>query len=486
MFKSILRLTKQSAIYGLGHVLSKAIVILLLPLHTNFVTPLEYGVATQLLVFLGIMGIIYSYGLNTALLQFFILEKDPNQRKKYFSTAFLSTLITSVLLSIALFSIKFYITRLLFDTEQFAFLINLSIGILIFDALILLAKNILRAEERAVSYVIFSVLNVLINYSLNYILVVRLSLGVRGIYWANLLASGLTLMLFLPLVKNYFTPTVSRELLIRMLKFGLPFLPSTLAIFVIDSIDRMFITRYLGLEATGIYGAGYKLALVIKLFTNAFQFAWIPFFISMAKQEKAKEVFARILTYFTLACSLVFLLFCMYMDQIIRVRIFGYPVMGKEYWAGAQIVPVVILAYICYGWHLNFLVGVFLKEKTHYLAYITGLSAIINILGNVWLIPRFRLMGAAYATLLSYFSMMVLLYLPSQHLYPISYEWRKILTISLLTGLVYLLFRYLPFPHEEVMKVCLIAIFFLVLYYSGFFETQEIKKLESLVKGLLK
>lgn len=480
MFKSILRLTKQSAIYGIGHVLSKAVVILLLPIHTNYVLPLEYGIATQLLVFLAIMAIIYSYGLNTALLQFFILEKDPVQKKKYFSTAFIVTAITSLLFSIPLYLARDLFARWLFDSTQYSYLITLSIGILIFDALVLLSKNILRAEERAAGFISFSLFNICINVLFNYIFVQRQGMGVKGIFWANLLASGLTWVALLPLTARHFLPEISPAKLRQMMKFGLPFLPSTLAILIIDSSDRIFIKKFLGLEAVGIYGAGYKLALVIKLFINAFQFAWIPFFISIAREKNAPEVFSKILTYFALVCSLVFLFFSMFMDQIVRLRILGLTILGQEYWGGTIIVPVVILAYIAYGLYLNFLVGIYLCEKTRYLVYITGIAAVINIAANYVLIPVFKIMGAAYATLLAYVAMAGLLYWLAQKIYPVTYEWGKIFKVALLSSLVFGAYKILSQPSQIVLNLALLLAYLLLLALTGFFDAREMQKLKAL------
>jgi O-antigen/teichoic acid export membrane protein len=483
MFKAILRLTKQSAIYGIGHVLAKAVVIFLLPIHTNFVSRSEFGIATLLLLFLGIMGIVYSYGLNTALLQFYLLDSDQKKRKSYFSTAFLATLITAAVFSLGLFLLKRFIVQFLFDSDQYIYLIHLSIGILSFDALVLIAKNILRAEEKSISYVAISFLNMVMNLLFNILFVAKYSMGVKGIFWANLISSAICFIFLLPIILKNLLPEISWSIFNRMFKFGLPFLPSTLAIFFIDFIDRYFIKHYLGLEATGVYGAGYRLALVIKLFINAFQIAWIPFFISMANKADAKEVYSKVLTYFTLICSLIFLSFNMYMDEIIRFSIFGYTIFGKDYWEGTQIVPGVILAYICYGFYLNFLVGIYLKEKTKYLAIVTVAGALVNILGNFFLIPSFKLIGAAYSTLLSYSFTAVSLYLISQKYYSISYEFGKIFKVALLTSFVFLIFKYGSLPYESIAKFLLLIAYFIALYFLRFFDSREIEKIKQVFKG---
>ena len=484
MFKAILRLTKQSVIYGVGHVLTKAVIIILLPIHTNFLSPDEFGITTIVMLFLGIMSIIYSFGLNTAFLQFYMLENDKKAGNRYFSTALIATAITAVVLSTVLFVSKNVISKILFDSQNYGYLIKLSIGILFFDALILLSKNILRAEERSIIYAVFSLINVTFNCLFNIIFVAYRLMGVEGIFLAYFLSSGITFILFLPIVIKHFLPFFSLEMFKRMLIFGFPFIPATLAIFLIDTIDRAFIKHYLGLDATGIYGAGYRVALVIKLFINAFQIAWVPFFLSLANDENAKKIFSKILTYFILICSLIFLIFTMYMDQIIRLNIFGYTIIGREFWGSTQIVPAVILAYIFYGIYLNFLVGVYYKEKTKFLIVITGIGAIVNIFGNIFLIPTFKLLGAAYATVLSYCSMAVLLFFINQQFYPIQYEFRKILKICLLSAIIFFTFQYISLPYELITRAILIFIYLVLLYISGFFESKEIQTIRLFFKGI--
>ncbi len=482
MLKAILRLTKQSFIYGIGQVLSKAIIIILLPLHTNFINPGDYGVFNVLLVFMGFMAIAYSFGLNTAFLQFYLLESDARKKDKYFSSAFYVTIIIAVVLSLFIYSFKASISKLLFHAAQYQDLMNLVILILTFDSLILLAKNILRAEERAFFYAFVSIFNVAINCILNIIFVVYLRNGVKGILIAYLLSSAATFLFLLPITLKHLSATISMELLKKMLIFGLPFLPSTLALFLIDSIDRNLIEHYLGLEAAGIYGAGYKVSLVIKLFINAFNVAWVPFFLSIADDENAKNIFSKVLTFFTIISSFVFLFFSMFTDQIVRVKFFGYSIVGKEYWGSLQIVPVVILAYVFYGFYINFQVSIFLKQKTRYFAYINIAGAVVNIVSNIYLIPTLKLMGAAYATLLSYVLMAVWLYIITQRIYPIQYELKKIVKIGLISLIIFIAYQRVKFIDMMALKAILIFLYGALIYLFKIFDANEIQTLKYLVK----
>jgi O-antigen/teichoic acid export membrane protein len=479
---SILKLTRHSAIYGTGHVITKSLSILLLPIHTNYVNKLEYGAATQLFAFLAIVSIIYSYGLNTACLQYYIQESDQGKKNKFFSTAFFSTLFTSIIFSIVIFGLKNTLAQMLFDSVDFSYLILYSMGILTADALVLLSFNILRAEEKSASFAFFSVANVGLNLVFNIVFVAKLSLGVKGIFLANVFSSAFIFILLLPVTLKYLKLKISFDLLLRMLKFGLPFVPSTMAIVLMNSIDKIFVKEYIGIEASGVYGAGYKLGLIVKLFINGFQFAWIPFFISTAKQENAKEIFSKILTYFSFICSVIFLLVIMYIDQIVRIRIFGLTIFGEQYWGSTIIVPMVVLGYIAYGFYLNFLVGIYLKEKTKLLVLITGSGAIVNIIGNFLLIPIFNIMGAAYSTAISFGFMTILIYFLSQKYYPVKYEFGKIIKILAVSVLIFLIYIYVNIPFGFFGKILLLLLYLIILFVAGFFDSNEISSLKQYIK----
>jgi len=255
-----------------------------------------------------------------------------------------------------------------------------------------------------------------------------------------------------------------------------------MSIVFMNSIDKFFVKAYVGIEASGVYGAGYKLGLIVKLFINGFQFAWIPFFISTAKQENAKEIFSKILTYFSFICSVIFLLVIMYINQIVRIRIFGLTIFGEQYWGSTIIVPFVVLGYIAYGFYLNFLVGIYLKERTKLLLIITGSGAIVNIIGNFVLIPIFNIMGAAYSTAISFGFMAALIYFLSQKLYPIKYEFGKIVKIFVFSAFIFLIYSYINFPFGFFGKILLLILYLIILYVSGFFDSKEISTLKQYIK----
>ncbi|MCU0645358.1 MAG: polysaccharide biosynthesis C-terminal domain-containing protein, partial [bacterium] len=159
-----------------------------------------------------------------------------------------------------------------------------------------------------------------------------------------------------------------------------------------------------------------------------------------------------------------------------------YSIVGKEYWGSLQIVPVVILAYVFYGFYINFQVSVFLKQKTKHFIYINIAGAIVNIASNIYLIPTLKLMGAAYATLLSYVFMAIWLYIITQRIYPIQYELKKILKIGLISLIIFIAYQRIKFVNMMVLKTFLIFLFGAFIYLFKILDAKEIQTLKYLVK----
>ena len=466
----------------MGHILSRFIGFLLLPIHTNYILPDEYGVYVLGYAFIPFAAIFYSFGINSAQLRYYINAADTAEKDRIFGTAFLATLFISMAFSLLLFIFSDQVSGLVFGFANYAHLIRISAGILTFDALSLLLFNVLRAEERSMQFIVYSTVNIVLNITLNIIFIVGLNKGIDGIFAANLASSAVTCLILVFANIKAFGMTFSRQTLSELFRFGLPVIPSTLAMIILTVIDRFIIKRILGSEALGIYGAGYKLGMFMSLLVTGFRYAWFPFSLSTASEDDAKQIFAKVLTYFAFICTAVFLAISLFIPEIIRFKIFGLTLFGEEYWTSASIVPMILASYIFYGIYLNFQIGVYLNNKTVYLMLSGGAGAILNIALNYLLIPRIGIMGAAYATLASYIFMAFLFYAMAKHLYPVQYEWWRIIKV-MVTG--FLLFVMGTLSYTELSLIQRAGIFiayFPVLYFIGFFEKREISVLMNFIK----
>lgn len=478
MFAEIKRLFKHSIVYGIGYFLTRFVGFALLPVYANFLTTGKFGDWTLIFMFLGFANVIYIYGLDSAFLRFYLLEKDDKERKEILSTAFISLFATSLVLSSIIFYASEWLSVVIFHSPEYFHFFQWASGILLFDTISVLGFLILRAEERSTVFVSIKLINVLIAIGLNILLVIFLKKGVEGIIISNLIASLITSIILIPIISKKLRLIFSTRFYKELLKFGLPYILPGLSLISMELIGIIFIENILGREPLGIYRASYKLAMALSLIVAAFRFAWQPFFLSVAKDIDAKKIYARVLTYFFLFISWFYLLISLFAKDLVQFGVSGYHFLGPDYWEGVKIIPVVMLSYVFYGLYVNFIVGIYLEKKSIYLPYITGVSALVNIALNFILIPTMGIMGAAVATAGSYFVMAVLMFLVSEKFYPVKYEYVRIFKIALITSLCFFTGYFGYTPYQPYLKIIIFLLFPFILKIAGFFNKEEIKKLK--------
>jgi O-antigen/teichoic acid export membrane protein len=473
MLQSIKRLTKHSAVYGIGHILSRSMGFLLLPIQTKYIPPDRYGIAVMLISSLAILNVVFSYGMDVAFLRFFIMGKDKREKARIFSTAHWMIFSTGILFASLLYCSPDAFSRLILGNDGYALLIRMSAGICFFDAIRLLPFLALRGEEKSMNYVALNSMNIIVTLGLNILFVVVMKKDVEGIFLANLIASAFTVVTTIPVFKRWLRLSFSRETLRELLGFGLPYVPSGLAYIVMDQISRFFIARMIGNAAAGIFSACYKLGMFMALMVAAFRFAWHPFFLTTLKQKDAAQVFARVLTYFLAVTGFFFLLVSVFIREIVHFRIGSIQVLDSKYLSGVGIVPIVLLCYVLYGVYANFVVGIYLKKKTALLSIFTGCGMMVTLAANWLLIPRFGITGSAWATFLGYATMAAGLYFANQRLYPIPYEFRRIIKLIAVFGLVYAAAGILGKDWNPLIRAALITAAFPLLMTVRFFQPGE-------------
>lgn len=471
MAASIRKLAHHSFIYGLGHTLTRALSFLVLPLYTNFLTQEQFGIAGLLFAYLSLMTIIYGFGIDAAFLRYYLPAAGSAEKRALFSTSFWMALAAAGCLSALGVFLAAPLATVLTNQAGQQYLVNLCAGILFFDALTTLFFLLLRAEERSLSFALNKLFNVSATLLLNYLFLAHGARGLAGIFEANLCASALTFLMLLPRGWPHLSLTVNHGLSKKLLRFGLPYLPSTLAVTAIDNLDRYILKALTDLKTVGIYSAGYRLGMVMGLAVAAFRFAWMPFYAGAAQQPNAPMLFARILTYFHLTCATVFLAGSFFIDDLVRLRFGSITLFAEEYWHSTAIVPVVMLGYWLFGIYLNLLVGIHLKEKTGWLPVITGAGLAANLGANFVLIPLVGMSGAAWATVLAYATLTVLAYYFSQKHYAVPYEYARCFKIAAITALLYSLAR-LAGP-EWPERVLLLLAFPVLLVLSGCMTEDE-------------
>jgi len=484
MLSKLKQLTKETALYGLSTIVGRFLNFLLLPLYTNVFQPNDYGILTNVYAYIGIVSVIFLYGLDSAYLKFLASDEQKN-KKIIFSSAFNFLLLTTAVLVVIIMISQGVIKGALNLQGRYEPIFYYVIAVLVLDTLIGLPLVNLRVNNQALKFSVIRIVNIIVSLLLNIYLLTVVKTGVEGAFISNLAASFTSFVMVLPIILKNYGVSYDRALLTRMIKFGLPYLPAGISAMMLQVIDRPIVEYLTDLKTLGIYQANYRLGIVMMLFVSMFQYAWQPFSIKLAKEENAEQIFSKVMTLFTAAGSLLIVLMIIFIEPIVKYKIGGAHVIGKAYWSGIGIIPIVLIAYLFNGFHVIFSASFFIKEKNGSAPFIMGAGALSNVLFNFLLIPFFGIYGAATATLISYIVIAIGYYFVSQKLYHIKYEYSSLAGILALIVIIWMLKLYV---HIAVIPEFIFDLILLIAFTGGFFLFGIVKlaDVKRLVPALLK
>jgi O-antigen/teichoic acid export membrane protein len=475
MFDKIKRLGKDTAVYGVSTILGRFLTFILTPLYTHILPPDDLGVVATVYSYIAFLNVIYGYGMESAYMKYVSTRELGNERQT-FMVPFVSVALSSLVLSAVLTVLAGPVASVIALPSRNVSVITYAAWILFFDAVTLIPFAALRMEGKAFRFATIRLVNIVINVACNILLLFVFHTGLEGIFLSGLISSAATVLLLLPTILPRLTLAWSARLYKALLAFGLPYIPAGLATMMIQVIDRPILEALSGKAAVGIYQANYRLGIFMMLIVSMYDFAWRPFFLSHAGDPDAKQLFARIMTYFVLLMTSVFLVLSFFLGEFVRLPLFwGHPLIASPYWGGLSIVPVVLLAYLFLGVYNNLVAGIYIEKKTQRLPAITFVGAAINIVANYLLIPSFGIMGAAVATLLSYLTMALVLYRVVQGFYRVPYELGRIGRIAIAAASVYVLYLLVqPASYSFLWRCGLLVLFGAMMYWMGFFVPAEV------------
>jgi O-antigen/teichoic acid export membrane protein len=485
IFDKLKQLTRDTAIYGISTMVGRFLSFLLVPFYTNIFHPAEYGIIANIYIFIGIFNIVYVYGMDAAYLKFAGLPAEESQ-KDNFSTPYITIFFSGIILSFLMIYIRGPVFSLLEVPVNYYYLMYYSAGILFLDSLAVIPFIQLRLQRKAKKFATFKLINIGVNITLNLVLILIYKMGIEAVLISNLFASAASLLLLLPDIFKSLHLNFNSELLKKLLKFGLPYLPAGLSSMLIQGIDRPILGKLTNLDTVGIYNACYKLGIFMMLFVNMFQYAWQPFFLQNAEEKNAKEIFSKVLTYFTLASALILVILSLFIDDIVAIPVLhGRTLIDSAYWGGLSIVPIILFGYLFNGLYVIFTAGIYIEDKSMYIPLITGIGAAVNIGVNFLLIPVWGIMGAAFATLAAYLAMAIGLYAVTQRFYKIEYEIAKLSKIFIGILIVGGIYYYLLYNDQLlfIYKI-LLLIFFSLFLYIFVFDKKEIDFLRTKLAAL--
>lgn len=475
-------LAKHSSVYTISTFIQRALGLVMLPIYTDvtYITDRSaYGDLSLAYMFIAFLNVFYLYGMDSALLRYFFLGEY--KQEDVYKTALIGVSANSLFLTIIMFIFAPFFGNLIFGGHSYYNFIWYIALILLFDGIGNLPYLILRAEEKSVTYSAIRVGRFILELSLNILFVIVLHMQVEGILYANIIASLINLLVLLPYQTKYIRGVFDKALFKNLLWFGLPLLPNGLAYLTVQMSATYLMSLLLDKDTLAVFSASYKFGSIFLFIIMAFRTAWQPFFLKVAKQANAKEIYSKIMTYFILLGILIIIGGSLLIEYLVKLPLFfGRPFMGEHYWSGLKIIPIILTAYLFYGIYVNLTVGVFIKKKTNLMIIFTGLAAIVNVVGNIYMMPVFGIMGAAWVTLLSYFTMAVSIFIANQLIYPVPYDYARIAILLIILTIVLIL--YYVFPLSILLRLLIMVVVPGILFISGFFNPRERMAFKSVFK----
>ena len=424
---------RHTAVYGLGDLLGRVVSVVLVPLYARRLTLHDNGILSLAFAFIGFTAVLYSLGIHPALIRALSGQKDPAARERSFSSAVWLLLAGSTLFSALIWITAPALSHPLLGTSAHTPVFRFMAAILFLDALSEPLFTLCRAAQRATLYALVRLVQHTLQLGLTVTFILGLNRGVIAVFEANLIGSACALLALLPVGIKHLRPVFDLKTVRELLAFGIPFVPATLSLLIINLSDRFLVEYFLGLESLGIYGITYKLGLPMLLMVRAFRTAWAPAVLSIP--DPVRDMCARITTYFCLVAVFLFLGVSAFSHELI-VLVAGSR--APTYLPGQNVIPLVTLAFLLYGLYVILTAGIYARGRARMLPVVVGLGAAINLGANGLLLPRIGLVGAAWSTLIAYGAMVLVLFFRVRQFYPVAYEYGRLAKISMAGGVVFL------------------------------------------------
>ena len=434
-------LAKETAIYGVSSIVGRFLNYLLVPVYTIALPASSggYGVVTNIYAWVALMLVLLTCGMETGFFRF--ANKGQDDPMRVYSTT---------LLSVSIGSVVFVVLGLLFlepiagwlEYGEHPWYIGMMMIVVAMDAIQSIPFAYLRYKKRPIKFAALKLLFIFLNIALNlFYYVVLKGNDVGYAFLFNLVCTSVVMLCMIPELRG-FTYVLDRELLKRMLRYSLPLVILGVAGILNQVADKIIFPFVYPDEAEatvqlGIYGAASKIAMIMAMFTQAFRFAYEPFVFGKSKEKDSREMYAQAMKFFIIFTLLAFLAVMFYLDILRHI-------IGRDYWDGLRVVPIVMAAEIFMGIYFNLSFWYKLIDETRWGAYFSLTGCTILILMNIFLIPKYGYIACAWAGFTGYGVAMLLSYFVGQKKYPIQYDLKAIGMYVLLAAVVYLAAEYVP------------------------------------------
>ncbi|MFY0643942.1 MAG: polysaccharide biosynthesis C-terminal domain-containing protein [Bacteroidia bacterium] len=452
------KLAGQTAIYGIPSIVGRLINFLLIFLFTQYFDPTVFAAHTEFYAYAAFFLVLIPHGMETAYFNFIRRGEDI---KEVFTTTFVSVLVLVLSFTALAFVFSQQVADFMNYSEHPEYVRWFAL-ILLFDVLAMIPFAQLRHLQKAKRFALIRSLGIFVNIGLNVVLIVFFprwftgeewfyspSMGIGYVFIANLIASAMMFLLLIPDTLRYLG-SFNKQLWKKMMGYAWPLIFVGLAGIVNETFDRAAMDKLLTSENPkfdiGVYGAFYKLSIIITIFIQAFRYAAEPFFFERAKDKDAKLVYAEVMNYFVATCLIIALSTQIFIHEIapLAIRQSSY----FNHVDALNIVPILLLANVFLGVLYNLSIWYKVEERTKLGAAISIGGAAMTIVLLLAFVPRYGIIAAATTTLLVYVAMTIASYFMGQKYYPVPYKIGKMLFLLLLAVAIYFMDLHFLNQHD--------------------------------------
>lgn len=482
--RSILSLSWQSVVYGIGILGSQLIIYVMLPFLTRYMPQAEYGVVSVITAMYAFLNNLTNAGLPSATFRYYTAGQDANDQRitigasqsLFFLFAFLPA--TSILL------FPKSISTLLLGSGQYALVLQVVACFLVVNSMNTFGSVILRIRIRPFTSSIHNIILIACKTGLTLLFVITYDKGVLGYWLGQLIGEVIGLAFMTWFIRKDIVFQVSWNRIWDLVKFGFPLIPATLSMNVLRLFDRYIISALAGLEQVAIYDVGYKIGTAILFLIIPFRTAWIPFAFSLTDKPEAPKIYRDVLTYITAGCSLLILGVIAFRVELINL------IAPASYSEAVTVVGWVAASQLFLAAYYIFSIGPMTMNKTRDLVWAALAAAGVNLLLNFILIPQIGILGAAIATFVGYLILAVWTHSISRRVIAISIDWKRLSKLLLSSGLIILVTlaidNLMITPVTKItFKALGLLLFPVILLLVGFISRAQSKEILELGKSMV-
>lgn len=468
------KLAKNAVLYTIGTLLPQIAAFVLLPIYTRFLTPSDYGILGSVQAVSSVLAVLYTLSIDKAIYRLYFDYKTEKEKKDYLGSIFIIVTTAVIIITSLLFLFPNIIGKIFKDISFYPYM-ALSVIASSLATFAIIPRSVYFVQEKANKYILISLAEFFLRNAFILLFVVFLSKGVKGYLQGQVIGSALLVPVFLYIVSKQINFTFVKSYVISSLKYSIPMLPAFVSVWVISASDRIFIERYFDTHDVGIYSLGYKIAMLVTVVSGAFYKAYNPYYFKLATTGIKETVLPKLKKTNTIYILLVIVtssMIALFSKEAVQIFF------DERYQNAYHIISIVSLAFAIASFGGVFNLAIYQEKKTMFIMYINIAGAFVNIALNFLLISKYGAFGAAWATVITYFMIIILSYYYAKKCYYASFNAAIVFSVlaSLLGINIMMYYVDLTFIYSIILKSVIVILLGLFIWSRYKKEILEIVK----------